>query len=121
MTDPVLVSRDGAVMNVTLNLPEKRNPISAIEMVDGLCAALEAADADISVRVVILTGAGPSFSSGGDLKAMRPDAGGLPSSLPAQTRRNYKTGIQRLPLMFQALEVPVIAAVMNSTRSALMP
>jgi enoyl-CoA hydratase/carnithine racemase len=111
MTDPVLVSRDGAVMTVTLNLPEMRNPISALPMVDGLCAALEAADADITVRAVILTGAGPSFSSGGDLKAMRPDSGGLHSKLPAQTRRNYKTGIQRLPMMFQALEVPVIAAV----------
>jgi len=36
---------------------------------------------------------------------------GLRAQLPAQTRRNYKTGIQRLPLAFQALEVPVIAAV----------
>jgi enoyl-CoA hydratase/carnithine racemase len=111
MTNPVLAERDGFVLTLTLNLPEKRNPISAIEMVDGLCDALTEADADLSVRVVILTGAGPSFSSGGDLKAMRPDSGGLPSSQPAQTRRNYKTGIQRLPMLFQALEVPVIAAV----------
>ena len=37
--------------------------------------------------------------------------GGLNASLPARTRRNYKSGIQRLPLAFAALEVPVIAAV----------
>ena len=37
--------------------------------------------------------------------------GGLRDALPAHTRRNYKTGIQRLPLLFQALELPVIAAV----------
>src|SRR3546814_7290686 len=42
---------------------------------------------------------------------MRPDAGGLRAGLPAQTRRNYRAGIQRLPLLFQALELPVIAAV----------
>ncbi len=111
MTNPVLISRDGPIMTITLNLPEKRNPISAPEMVEGLCTALINADNDLSVHVVILTGAGPSFSSGGDLKAMKPDSGGLPSALPAQTRRNYKTGIQRLPVLFQALEVPVIAAV----------
>lgn len=111
MNPAILTERDGAILTITLNMPEKRNPISAVEMVDALCTTLSDADADLSVRVVILTGAGSSFSSGGDLKAMRPDSGGLPSSQPAQTRRNYKTGIQRLPMLFQALEVPVIAAV----------
>ncbi len=111
MTAPLLQARDGAILTVTLNLPEKRNPISDPAMVDALCAAMEAADRDISVRCVILTGAGTAFSSGGDLKAMRADAGGLRSSSPVETRRNYKYGIQRLPLMFQALEVPVVAAV----------
>lgn len=108
---PVLTTRDGAILTVTLNLPEKRNPISNRAMVDVLCSILQDADADIEVRCVILTGAGSAFSSGGDLKMMQPDAGELRAHLPAQTRRNYQQGIQRLPLMFQALEVPVIAAI----------
>jgi enoyl-CoA hydratase/carnithine racemase len=107
----LLQERDGAILTVTLNLPEKRNPISDNDMVDALCAAMEEADRDVGVRCVILTGAGSAFSSGGDLKQMKPDVGSLRASMPAQTRRNYKYGIQRLPLMFQALEVPVIAAV----------
>jgi enoyl-CoA hydratase/carnithine racemase len=107
----LLQQRDGAILTVTLNLPEKRNPISDNDMVDALCAAMEAADKDINVRCVILTGAGSAFSSGGDLKQMAPDVGSLRSSRPVQTRRNYKYGIQRLPMLFQALEVPVIAAV----------
>lgn len=107
----LLQQRDGAILTITLNLPEKRNPISDNDMVDALCAAMEAADQDIDVRCVILTGAGSAFSSGGDLKQMAPDVGSLRSSRPVQTRRNYKYGIQRLPLLFQALEVPVIAAV----------
>ena len=37
--------------------------------------------------------------------------GGLNDELPARTRRNYRVGIQRLPLAFEALEIPVIAAV----------
>lgn len=107
----LLQQRDGAILTVTLNLPEKRNPISDNDMVDALCAAMETADKDIDVRCVILTGAGSAFSSGGDLKQMAPDVGSLRSSRPVQTRRNYKYGIQRLPMLFQALEVPVIAAV----------
>ena len=111
MADLLLQERDGHILTITLNLPEKRNPISDNAMVDALCEAFEAADQNIDVRCVILTGAGSAFSSGGDLKMMRVDAGGLRASNPIETRRNYKYGIQRLPLMFQALEVPVIAAV----------
>lgn len=110
MNNPVICARDGAILTVTLNRPEKRNPVSEPDMVDALEQALRAADADIGIRVVILTGAGSAFSSGGDLKAMKKGTG-LRAALPAQTRRNYREGIQRLPLLFQSLEVPVIAAV----------
>ena len=64
----------------------------------------------MSVRVAILTGAGSAFSSGGNVKKMA-DGGGLGGGLPAQTRRNYKLGIQRIPLAFDRLDVPIIAAV----------
>lgn len=110
MTSPLLTARDGAILTVTLNLPDKRNPISDNGLIDALIATMLEADADIGVRAVILTGAGSAFSSGGDLKAMKAGVG-LRAGLPAQTRRNYREGIQRLPLMFQALEVPVIAAI----------
>lgn len=111
MTDLLLQERDGAILTITLNQPERRNPISDNAMVDALCDTFGAADRDIDVRVVILTGAGSAFCSGGDLKKMKAGTGGLKSASPIETRRNYKYGIQRLPLMFEALEVPVIAAV----------
>lgn len=110
MSDPILSTRDGAVLTLTLNLPEKRNPISDPAVIDGLERELLAADANIDVRAVILTGAGSAFSSGGDLKAMKAGTG-LRAALPAQTRRNYRQGIQRLPLLFHSLEVPVVAAI----------
>ncbi len=110
MTSPILTTREGAILTVTLNLPDMRNPISDDAMVEAICGAMASADADIDVRAVILTGAGTAFSSGGDLKAMKAGVG-LRNKLPAQTRRNYRAGIQRLPMLFQALEVPVIAAI----------
>lgn len=111
MSDLVMIEREGAIVVVTLDQPEKRNPISGLDMIDALEAAMRTLDADMAVRAVILTGAGSAFSSGGDLKAMATPGSSLRDALPAQTRRNYKSGIQRLPLLFEALEVPVIAAV----------
>ncbi|MDB5709945.1 MAG: putative enoyl-CoA hydratase [Sphingomonas bacterium] len=111
MSELVRVEREGAIAIVTLNQPEKRNPISGLDMIDALEAAMQSLDADIGVRVAILTGAGSAFSSGGDLKAMATPGSSLRDALPAQTRRNYRAGIQRLPLLFEALEVPVIAAI----------
>lgn len=110
MSDPVRFENDDGIVTLTINRPETRNPISDPDMIEALLEALDRIDSDVSVRVAILTGVGTSFSSGGNLKTMG-EHGGINDSLPAQTRRNYKFGIQRLPLAFEALEVPVIAAV----------
>lgn len=111
MSELVRVECEGAIALVTLDMPEKRNPISGADMIDALETAMRDLDADLAVRAVILTGAGSAFSAGGDLKAMTAPKSNLRDPVPAQTRRNYKAGIQRLPLLFEALEVPVIAAV----------
>ncbi|MDR0809980.1 MAG: enoyl-CoA hydratase/isomerase family protein, partial [Gemmobacter sp.] len=84
--------------------------ISDLPMVEALLDALSTAEADPAARVIVLAAAGPTFSSGGNIKKMGKGAG-LSDALPAQTRLNYKRGIQRLPLAFEALEIPVIAAV----------
>lgn len=102
--------RDGGVLLMTLNAPETRNAISELPMVEAILAALKAAEADPAVGAIVLTGAGRSFSAGGNVKKMGPGQG-LADHLPAQTRSNYRNGIQRLPLAFEALELPVIAAV----------
>ena len=110
MSEKLLYEQDGAVVTLTLNLPVTRNPISEAAVVDGLVDALHRLDADPSVRVAILTGAGSAFSSGGDLRAMQA-AAAQRASQPARTPHYYKHGIQRIPMAFEALEVPVIAAV----------
>jgi enoyl-CoA hydratase/carnithine racemase len=104
------VKNDNGITTLTLNLPELRNPISGDDMQIALIDAVSAADRDLSVRAVILTGAGSAFSSGGNVNDMRPGAG-IVDSNPAVTRHNYRHGIQRLPRLFEAIEVPVIAAV----------
>jgi enoyl-CoA hydratase/carnithine racemase len=71
--DCVLVEDRGAVRVVTLNRPEKRNAIDIPVRLE-LAKVLEAADADSSIRAIVLTGAGPAFCSGGDIASMKPMA-----------------------------------------------
>lgn len=107
----ILSDRDDAgIVTLTLNTPETRNAISDLPMVEALLDALHRAATDPLARVIILTGAGKSFSSGGNLKSMAPGQG-LVDEVPAITRQNYRNGIQRLPLAIEALDLPVIAAV----------
>jgi crotonobetainyl-CoA hydratase len=66
----VLVERQGHILIATINRPEARNAVNAAVHV-GLGEALEQAENDPEVRVVILTGAGDqAFCAGADLKAL---------------------------------------------------
>lgn len=106
----LLYEQDGPVVTLTINAPERRNPITDDETVDALVAAVERMNNDLSVRVAILTGAGSAFSSGGDLKKMAGPDG--PANMPPVSSRTwYLNGIQRIPVAFAQLEVPIIAAV----------
>ena len=80
MSEPaVLVERDGHIVTVTLNRPEKRNAFNA-EVLVRLCDAWDMIDSDPDVRVAILTGAGGDFSAGADLDRL---VGAMLSGKPA--------------------------------------
>jgi enoyl-CoA hydratase/carnithine racemase len=110
MAEPLLITRDGHVETWTLNLPERRNPISDLPMVEALEEAATRVSADVSVRAVILTGAGPAFSSGGDVKAMA-ERTGMFGGTGAEIADGYRRGIQRIPRALFHCPVPLIAAV----------
>lgn len=109
-TDPVLLQQDGPIAVITLNMADKRNPISERPMVDALVAILDRIQTDPTVHVAILTGAGSAFSSGGDLRTMQEGLDARAAD-PSATALYYTEGIQRIPLAFERLDVPVIAAV----------
>lgn len=112
MGDPfVTYEKSDRIVTVTINRPDSRNAVAEHADCDDLVGAIERADADRAVSVLILTGAGSDFSAGGNLKNMRDRVGigGLDS--PDATRANYKKGVQRIPLALQAAEITTIAAV----------
>ena len=91
----VIYAQDGGVVTLTLNEPKTRNAISPA-IVEALTAACDRVNNDMSVCCVVITGAGKSFSSGGNVKDMR-DRVGLFGNGPAEIRRGYQHGIQRIP------------------------
>ena len=117
MSEPVRFDQSGHVVTITLDRPATRNALTDADMVDAFVRACERASADRSVRAVIVTGAGASFSSGGNLKHMR-DREGIFAGDAAQVRDGYRAGIQRLAKTLYELEVPTIAAVNGAAYGA---
>lgn len=70
MDEPILLARRGALAVVTLDRPHVHNAFDAA-LIAALHAALESVANDDSVRTVMLTGAGKSFSAGADINWMR--------------------------------------------------
>jgi enoyl-CoA hydratase/carnithine racemase len=110
MGDPLLWQQDGHVVTLILNRPDERNALSDEPMFAAFEQACARAQEDLSVRCVILTGAGSSFSAGGNIKHMR-DREGMFGGTPSEIQNNYASGIQRIPRALHALDVPTIAAV----------
>ncbi len=61
------VERDGAVLQLSINRPEKKNALTA-DMYNALADAVEAAEVDAGVRVLLLSGKGEAFTAGNDLE-----------------------------------------------------
>ena len=103
--DEILTETDGSIAIITLNRPEKRNALN-----DGLIAALKVAlreaDADESVKCIVIRGAGKDFCSGADLAALQ-------KIVDASYEENLEDArsLGELYKLIRAVRQPVIAAV----------
>ena len=97
----VLTERDGGVLTITLNRPDKLNAFTGAMHAELAKALEEAADPD--VRAVVITGAGRGFCVGQDLSEFEGGTGDIAHRL----RTTYNPNV----LALRALEKPVIAAV----------
>ncbi|MVW72098.1 crotonase/enoyl-CoA hydratase family protein [Bordetella sp. 15P40C-2] len=103
------IERDGGILTVTMNQPETRNALTGNTAVSEFVQLCDEVRKDTRIKVLILTGAGPIFSSGGNVKDMQrffDDA-----LTPELIREEYRNGIQRIPNALYQLDVPVICAV----------
>ena len=104
MTDsPLLIDDRGAVRVITFHRPERLNALDSAT-IGALHAAADAAAEDPSVRVVVLTGAGPkAFVAGADISEM--------SGLTPSEGRDFALRGQRMMRRLETLPKPVIAMV----------
>ena len=66
--EQILYEKDGPILTITLNRPDKLNAFTG-QMMQEIIEAMDAADADDEVRAIIFTGAGRGFCAGADLSA----------------------------------------------------
>jgi len=99
MTEELIVITTNTVMEIRFNRPEKKNALTRA-MYDGVVAAFASAEDDPSVRVIMLTGTGDTFTSGNDIKDFQQRAG--TSNAPAASP--FLTALA-------TLKKPLIAAV----------
>lgn len=102
--DPVLARRDGPLLVLTLNRPERLNAVS-LPLYRRLLEELSSAGEDPEIRCVVLTGAGRAFCVGADLKA---HGDGPPTGAD---RKRYVATAQEVNRRIQVGPVPVVAAV----------
>jgi enoyl-CoA hydratase/carnithine racemase len=95
----VIVEQAGAVLEMTFNRPEKKNALTRA-MYDAVEAGFKRADEDASIRVVLLTGAGDTFTSGNDIKDFQ-----------ARAATNESTHASPFLQALSSLTKPLVAAV----------
>jgi enoyl-CoA hydratase/carnithine racemase len=104
---PVLIARHGAVAVITLNRPQARNALNRA-LLSALHEHLRAAVDDDAVRAIVLTGNGPAFCAGADLKEARETPDGADGFWMQYERSGQSLELHRL---LPRLPKPVIAAV----------
>ncbi|MEN3273891.1 MAG: hypothetical protein V7636_2652 [Actinomycetota bacterium] len=121
MTDHLLAERRGHIAVLTLNRPDRMNTISG-PMLNALSKELVAADADQSVRCIVITGAGPrAFCAGLDLQGAqegnafgdaRPSGGGSGEHADAPRSRAGELDPRTTPpTVLHNVDTPTIAAI----------
>jgi methylglutaconyl-CoA hydratase len=104
-TPEVLYTLEGTIALLTLNRPAKRNALNP-GLLEGLKQRLREAEGDQSVRVIVLTGAGPDFCAGADLASLQE----ISRSSATENLADAKS-LMELFTLIRKLRVPVVAAV----------
>ncbi|QDL38683.1 enoyl-CoA hydratase/isomerase family protein [Rhodoferax sediminis] len=106
MSEHLKFEIDQGIATITLNRPEKLNAFTD-EMLETWLAVLEDARTNPEVRVIVMTGTGRAFTTGGDVEGFSASA----KQTAAGIRKRLVEGIQRLPRKLAEIDKPVIAAL----------
>lgn len=108
--DHLLVERDGHVLVLTMNRPERRNALSP-SMMQAMSEAWDEINANPDIRCAVLTGTGGYFCAGADLQAMRQSPPGDAFEQADGRSSELASGVIKPLLKGFLLDKPLIAAV----------
>lgn len=106
----ILFEVEQGIATLTLNRPETRNIITSAEMIAEIRTVCKTVNEDLNIKVLIITGTDPAFSSGGNVKEMASKKGMFQGG-PAKLMEGYRKNVQQIPLAIHQVEIPTIAAV----------
>jgi len=98
------------VATLTFNRDDVRNALTGTNLIDDIVDTLNWVEQSTCANVLIITGAGKGFSSGGNVKDMH-ERTGMFSGNVEDIAAAYKATIQRIPLKMAEISFPVIAAI----------
>jgi len=120
MEKDLILNINNSIATITLNRPNRHNAFS-INMIKDWIKALETIRDDNSIHVAIVTGNGKAFCAGGDLKSLSEGKGffmdteGEGPEFQLSTALGRKNSlwklIQRIPLLLEEIDKPIIAAI----------
>ena len=123
MSDLLFTVRN-QVARITLNRPEQMNAFSE-DMIHSWIKALEQVRDSQEIRVLVISGNGRAFCSGGDIKAMARGEGFLDhdgkndySSTALDRKNSLWKNVQRIPLLLAEIDIPVIAMIQGAAFGA---
>ncbi|MEW6981499.1 enoyl-CoA hydratase-related protein [Colwelliaceae bacterium 6471] len=109
LIDSLLTVEDN-IATLTFNRHDVRNALTGTAIADDIVKTVDWINQANDIAVLIITGNGSAFSSGGNIKDMAERQGDFAGDVQELEHR-YRQGIQRIPLALYKIEVPVIAAI----------
>ena len=114
MSADILFSVAAEIATITLNRPERRNAFT-LSMIDEWADRLEECRTRDDVHIIIITGAGKAFCSGGDIDELMKQG----QARTPQERKDELVGhVHRIPLTLDRIDKPVIVAINGAATGA---
>ena len=117
MTHDLLETIEGGIATLTMNRPEARNAFSR-DMLDALSEALPRLAAEPAVRLVVLTGSGPAFCAGGDVKGFASNAASASVKASFEHKVTVLRALMEVSRWLHEMPKPTLAVIPGAAAGA---
>ena len=109
LKDAILIEKEKIAI-LSFNRDDIRNALTGSDLIEDIKKTVAYINSNQNISVLVITGKGKAFSSGGNIKEMTSKDGSFSGSV-AEIEKKYRYGIQQIPKTLETLEVPSIACV----------